>query len=156
MLCLYAHLSLAIHHCWYNISESFKAGQDYNAMESLIFTWSPQGQILLTHHVSLQCCQFFIVSLQVYDQLFAKVLTLSRFWTSLHMAMKFYHAMSFNAVVNSAIYSQVCNALYSSLIFWWLLHIKFQFLLNMWIRKLGWKIYNCFLTITAYIWNKLK
>ena len=70
----------------------------------------PIAKSFCSHSVSLQCCQVFIVNLQVYGQLFAKVLTLSRFWT-LHMAIKFYHAMNFNAFVNSAIYPQVWSIL---------------------------------------------
>lgn len=100
-------------YCWFNISESFKAVQEHKAAESLLFTWSPNchDQIFSpTLHVSLEFCQCFTVILQGYGQLLAKVLTLSRFWTCLHMAMKFYYAVNFNAVVNFAIFFSCSTA----------------------------------------------
>ena len=62
---------------------------------------------------SIRFFQVLPVNLQVYSQVLAKVLTLSRFWTCLQMAMamKFDHAVNFNAVVNFAICSQVRNVL---------------------------------------------
>lgn len=81
-------------HCQSNISGSVQAIQEYEAAESLLFAWSPNfhDQILITPHtycVSLEYYHFFVVNLQIHGQLLVKVLTLSRYWTCLHMAMKF-------------------------------------------------------------------
>lgn len=86
----------------------------------------------------------FIVSLQIYGQLFAKVLTLSssRYWTCLNMAIKFHHAMNFNAVVNS-IYSQVCSVL--THVWFYFYKSSFNFSLMLELANTGCRVFKSLL-----------
>lgn len=129
----------------------------------MLFTWSPNfhDQILLTHHVSFECCQFFTVNLQVCSKLLVKVLTLSKFWTCLHTAMKFLSCCEFQCSCQLCYLFLGLQCPYSHVIFCCYESIS-NFSIIVELENTGCKVFNFLLNITAYIlrekpkWNSNK